>query len=233
MAYAAFPALPAGNYAVAFDLYADSANTGLWEVLHKSGEDKSGETPVVLATQPITATGKSMATGYFTLTERGEVEIRVNYDGHGALFLDSMRIMHVDPAQGTAFDFAPESEPTAGVQGTLNLIHPAAGTQIASRNVDFVWQWTGHPLPKEQSFEVRLWQKGKSIHYGAHDAMTSKALIRQIGDTYILRLDLNGAHSVIQHGAGEYEWSVAIVAIEPAYQELQIEATPYPLRLLP
>ena len=80
---------------------------------------------------------------------------------------------------------------------------------------------------------MRLWEKGKPIHYGALDATTSAQLIRQIGDTYTLRFDLSGAYSVMQHGAGDYEWTVALVAIEPDYQDLQIEATPYSLSLLP
>ncbi len=88
-------------------------------------------------------------------------------------------------------------------------------------------------MPDGQTFEVRLWPKGESIHYGAHDAKATAQLIRQIGDTYILRLDLNGAYSVMEHGAGDYEWTVAIVAVEPDYQDLQLEASPFPLSVLP
>jgi hypothetical protein len=126
---------------------------------------------------------------------------------------------------------APSASQDLLAQGELKLLHP--NRFMDSRYVDFVWQWTGQPLPKSQTFEVRLWQKGQNIHYGAHDAMASAQLIRQIHDTYIVRLDLNGAYSVQQHGEGDYEWTVAIVEIEPAYRDLQVEADPRPLTLLP
>jgi hypothetical protein len=41
------------------------------------------------------------------------------------------------------------------------------------------------------------------------------------------------AHSVTLQGTGEYTWTVAIVAIEPDYRYLQIEALPRSLRMLP
>jgi hypothetical protein len=229
LTYASLQALPAGSYAVAFDLYADSANTGFWEVVDKSGDDA-----ILLATGPVEATGKSMVTGQFALPREADIEIRVKYNGHGTLFVDSLRIALVDPAQTASLEFAESPVPDDILaQGSLSLIHPYLDSSIDGRTVDFVWQWTGQPLPKEQTFEIRLWQKGESIHYGAHDAKASTQLIRQIGDTYIARLDLNGAYSVMQHEDGLYEWTVAIVAIEPAYQDLQIEAAPYSLTVMP
>jgi hypothetical protein len=232
LAYARLQALPAASYAVAFDLYADSANTGSWEVVSISEDGVE-----LLQIGAIESTGKSTMTGYFDLQQESDVEIRVKYAGHGILFVDKLRIARVDPAQAASFDFAASPAPPpasdAPAVGTLNLIHPYAGGYIESGNVDFAWQWTGQPLPKNQTFEVRLWRKGDTIHYGAHDAKAGAELIRQIDDTYSLRLDLNGAHSVIQHGAGEYEWTVGIVEIEPEYRDLQIEAVPYTLNLLP
>jgi hypothetical protein len=104
---------------------------------------------------------------------------------------------------------------------------------VAGGVTDFVWQWTGAPLPPTESFEVRLWRAGESIHFGAHDAAASQEAIRRIGDTYLLRLDLSGAHSVNQHGAGDYQWTVARVLVAPTYQDLQHEAAPFTLTVQP
>jgi hypothetical protein len=98
---------------------------------------------------------------------------------------------------------------------------------------DFVWQWTGDPLPATQTFEVRLWPQGDNAHSGAHDAAATRGLIRRIGDTYTLRLDLGGSYAVMQQGAGDYAWSVAVVTVEPAYHDLQIEAAPSRLHVQP
>jgi hypothetical protein len=225
LAYAPLKGLPAGSYAVAFDLYADNANAGAWEVVAITPQG-----PQLLHSEVITATGKSVITDHFDLQTESDVDVGVKYNGRGALYVDRIRIVRLEPTQVASFRFTEAAAPTdAPQQGQLSLIHPSAGSEIADREVDFVWQWTGQPLPPAQTFEVRLWHKDERIHYGAHDAMTSRALIRQIGDTYILRLDLNGAYSVMQHGTGEYEWTVALVAIEPAYQDLYIEALPFAL----
>jgi hypothetical protein len=47
----------------------------------------------------------------------------------------------------------------------------------------------------------------------------------------MLRLFLDGIYSVNLHGEGDYLWTVAIVGIEPAYQDLNIEAQPHHLQI--
>ena len=220
--------LPAGSYRVALDLYADNVNAGEWEVVAITPDGRQ-----LLFSTPITATGKSVITGSFDLQEKRDVDIDVKYGGHGALFVDRIRVAHLDPAQVNSFAFTETAASSAASTPTLRLIQPTADASVARGEVNFVWQWTGQPLPKAQTFEVRLWPQGESIHYGAHDAKASAAQIRQIGDTYSLRLDLSGAHSIMQQGAGNYEWTIGIVAIEPAYQDLQIEAMPHGLSVSP
>jgi hypothetical protein len=53
-----------------------------------------------------------------------------------------------------------------------------------------------------------------------------------MGHTYSLRLDRNGAHSVIEHQTGDFQWTVGIVQTEPGYQDLKIEATPNTVSIL-
>jgi hypothetical protein len=183
----------------------------------------------------IEAGGKQIVTGDFDLKESTDVGIRIEYEGHGTLFVDKIQVKHIDPAQNADFSVTPLPVTAAGdsSEAKLSLVYPQPESRIKEQNVDFVWQWTGQPLPKQQTFEVRLWRKDDPFHYGAHDAKANAQLLRQIGDTYSLRLDLGGAYSVLQHGEGNYEWTVGIVAIEPAYQDLQIEAPPNRLSLLP
>lgn len=229
LAYLPLQKLPAGHYAVALHLFAGSANTASWDTIAFPDRNYLHDTEM------IEASGKQIVTGDFELIENTDVEIRIGYEGHGTLFVDKIQVKHINPAQDADFSAFPLPTTVAGdaTEAKLSLIYPPPGSRINDQNVDFVWQWTGQPLPNQQTFEVRLWQKGEAIHYGAHDVKANAQLLRQVGDTYILRLDLGGAYSVHQHGAGDYEWTVGIVAIEPAYQDLQIEAPSNPLSLLP
>jgi hypothetical protein len=229
LAYVPLRGLAAGSYAVAFDLFTDNADSGEWEVISLSPDGAE-----IIMREPITAPGAHTIHGYFNLQEEADIDLGVKYDGNGLLYVDKIRVARVDPAEAATYEFAPTPPSVdASTPGALNLIYPYNGTTIDQPQVDFVWQWTGTPLPKEQTFEVRLWRKGERIHYGAHDALAGRELIRQIGNTYALRLDPNGAHSVMQHGAGDYEWTVAIVAVEPTYQEMHIEAAPFAVHVAP
>jgi hypothetical protein len=235
LAHAHLSRLPAGLYAVGLDLYADSANTGAWEVIRTRADEA-----VTLTTHPIAEAGKLRMAGYFTLTQQSDVEIRVKYHGNGTLFVDSLHLAHVDRAQverGATILFDPPRVEGATVDGAapvgeVVLLYPPAEFELGERELDFAWQWRGQPLAPGQSFEVRIWQQGDNAHYGAHDAVAGRASLRQIGDTYILRLDLNGAYSIMQGGAGDYLWSVGVVAIAPTYQDLGRETLPRPLRVL-
>ena len=229
LAYAPLKQLSAGSYALRIDLFADNDDAGAWEVVALTPAGRE-----LIATEAITATGKSSMTGYFDLKEAADVDVVVKYNGHGALYVDRIQMARVDPSQAAAFNFAEQTTPDeVPVAGAIHLVYPPPDSTVEGRATDFVWQWTGQPLADAQTFEVRLWRAGESIQYGAHDASLSQALIRQIGDTYILRLNLDGAYSMMQHGAGDYAWSVGVVTIAPTYQDLQIEATPSRLRVQP
>jgi hypothetical protein len=234
LAYASLAALPAGSYAFALDLYTDNDDPGLWEIIRSVADERE-----VLVSATITQRGASTIMGRFDLESESNVNVVVKYNGRGALYVDRIRIARVEAGQTANSVFAGDAATTALIategspQGFLSLVYPNEAYALDGRQIYFVWQWTGEPLPAHQTFEVRLWRKGESVHYGAHDARVSRASIRRIGDTYMLRLDLSGAYSVMQHGAGDYEWTVALVAIDPTYQDLQIEAQPRTLRLLP
>ncbi len=126
LAYADLQTLPAGSYSLALDLYTDSANIGSWEVV-----DKNDDSPTLLATGPIETVGKSAISGHFILEQQANVELRVQYNGHGTLFVDRLRIAHVEPTQAPLLDFADLSDPSvASAQPSLNLLHPYTGAFI-------------------------------------------------------------------------------------------------------
>lgn len=241
LAYAPLLALPAGHYAVELDMLAENRDVGRWEI-HTIKQDERE----IINQEPITQAGNLQIAGAFTLTKQTNVDIVVKYEGTGALYVDRIRVVRVDPAS-PIFDFAQaESQTTTNLPAkqapnTIQLLTPFNGQKVVAGFVNFAWQWTGEPLAENQTFEVRLWRKGEEIRYGAHDARASRDMIRQMGDTYFLRLDVNGAHSVMQQAmqdsmknrAVEYEWSVALIEIEPSYQDLGIESTPFALEITP
>jgi hypothetical protein len=216
---------PSGNYDLEIHTYADSRNTGSWEVLHHV----SGRTDR-LTGGPLAEAGRQVVTGTFQLSGPSSGEIRVGYAGHGTLFVDKIRLKRAASSQAAMPTAGPTPPPGTG---SLQLVYPAEGASLTDRNADFVWEWTGPPLSAGQAFEVRLWQPNDPFHYGAQDARLSPQLVRQVGNTYIVRLDLNGAYGWMQHGPGDYLWTVGIVAVEPAYEDLQIEAPPHVLHITP
>lgn len=221
--------VPAGSYAFAIDFFADNLDVGEWQIVAATADGLE-----MLYRAPLAATGSQVITGHVTLENKADVEVVVQYSGHGMLYVDRLRIARVDPTAPDRFTFDDdEAAPGDSSLALLSLVYPHAGSALESNEVDFVWQWTGQPLTPEQTFEVRLWRKGETIHYGAHDAAATQHMIRRVGDTYMLQLNLDGAYSVMQHGAGDYEWTVALVAIAPTYQDYQIEAAARPLSVLP
>jgi len=176
----------------------------------------------------IAAAKKNIISGFFSTPDRVVAEIRVFYNGHDTLFVDRIRLKRV--ADQTAIPtFTTDTREMAASRldaSSLELIFPRDGANIGTDSIDFGWKWNGPPLTANQAFEIRLWSQDDSHHYGAHNAQESNALVHQVGDTYTARLDLNGAYSFIQHGPGRYNWSVAIVEIEPGYRDLGIEADP-------
>jgi serine/threonine protein phosphatase PrpC len=102
----------------------------------------------------------------------------------------------------------------------------------------FTWTWAGGSLPEQLGFEIRIWLDGtESI--GAYDANQMReepAFLTTIGAgrtaQYSFSFDLAAAASVQQHKTNEqYRWSVAIVQLEPAYKDLDIESKPRRIRI--
>jgi hypothetical protein len=218
--------MPAGDYAVEYRVYADSADTGSWDVVRVAGDQL-----LTLAAGAVTQPGSSVITATFTVPERSDVDLRVQYAGHGTLFVDQIRLKRLGQPPGEPPPAAAQTEQAQAA--ALRLVYPEEGAEITDRTTDFVWEWTGPPLDANQAFEVRLWHADDPFHYGAHDARLSAQDVRQVHDTDILRLDLNGAYALQEHGPGDYFWSVGIVATEPAYQDLGSEAPPRLLHVLP
>lgn len=205
--------LPADSYHFAIHYYGDGTDTGRWEVATQDEEDRT-----VLAQGELAESGRQVQQGSFTLSSPSNVVLTVFYEGRGALYLDKIWLQRAGSASPL---------PPAPIgNGQLTLIYPRPQSFLVQPQADFVWQWTGPPLTDQQAFEVRIWQEAAPYHYGAHDAAASRAELRQIDDTYTLHLDLGGAYSLQQQGRGAYSWSVALVNVEPSYQDLQIEATP-------
>ncbi len=225
LADATLPVLAAGTYALEIQLYADSANTGAWTV------GIYDPLPVAIVPPiPIIDAGKQTVKHTFVVPKDAKAYLQILYNGHGALFIDAMRLQRIAPNATIPAKPAFARKDVAAL-GELRLIAPASSATLPDHTADFVWQWTGAPLSAQQAFEIRLWRAGDPVHYGAHDAALSRALVRQVGDIYTLRLNLQGAHSVMQHGTGDFFWSVAIVNVEPSYQDLHLEADPAPLVL--
>jgi hypothetical protein len=90
--------------------------------------------------------------------------------------------------------------------------------------VDFEWQWTGN-MPPDFGFEVRVWKEG-SAPAGVHNSLidNKNGVIKNIGgNKYRLGVDITDAPSVQGH-SGIYFWTVALVRINPTYEDLEQQA---------
>ena len=94
------------------------------------------------------------------------------------------------------------------------LVGPEAGyTIIGNAEVSFAWKWAG-TLTENQSFEIVFWPQGKlEDKRGIHNARETQALTPSLDDVYQL------SKAVTNRGEGNYEWTVAIVQLNP-YQRL-------------
>lgn len=111
--------------------------------------------------------------------------------------------------------------------GTLSVVAPADVNDPSYGFTEFEWIWTGDSLPPELGFEVRIWRSGEQM-VGAHDAVNDNRsnLIQDLGNNrYRLRMDISNSAGVRGY-RGEYFWTVAIVRIEPEYQDLGLTAPP-------
>lgn len=126
---------------------------------------------------------------------------------------------------------APASTPTPSVaSGTFVLLHPLSSDDPTYGPTDFEWRWTG-PLPPGYGFEVRVWRDG-AAPAGVHNAVLDNrnGNVKRIGDnTYRLSTDIKDAFSV-QGQSGLYFWNVALVQIDPIYEDVGVEADPGRLR---
>jgi len=81
---------------------------------------------------------------------------------------------------------------------------------------------------------ARVWRDGEPPA-GVHNALldNQNGLIEALGnDIYRLTADISEAAGVRNRG-GEYNWTVVLVQIEPAYQDLGVQAEPARFRFEP
>lgn len=169
----------------------------------------------------------------FTLTRTEQIiEIRVYYTGRDTLIVDKIKIKRIPHNHENLVNTLRTSDDAVlNVDShCLEIISPQNNKIEVSRSVDFIWKWACQPLAKNQTFEIRIWQKGDSFHYGAHNAAENS--VRQVDDIYTMRLNLNGVYSVNLHGEGDYLWAIAIVEIEPSYLDLNVEGQPNHLQII-
>ncbi len=121
----------------------------------------------------------------------------------------------------------PAATPTPSLtSGVFTLLNPITLEPATNGMTEFRWQWTG-PLPPGIGFEVRVWREGE-LPAGAHDAVldNQQGHVKSLGDNrYRLNTDIAYA-SGVQNRAGEYLWTVALVRVDPAYEDLGIQAAP-------
>jgi len=127
----------------------------------------------------------------------------------------------------TAVKRAPTATPTPSfTDGTFTLLNPITIDPPTYGMTEFEWEWTA-PLPSGIGFEVRVWRDGESPA-GVHNAVldNQQGLVkRSANNRYRLSTDIAYA-SGVRNIAGEYLWTVALVRIDPQYEDLGIQAQP-------
>jgi hypothetical protein len=125
---------------------------------------------------------------------------------------------------------APTNTPAPAIPaGILTLLAPR-GDDTSGGPTTFEWTWSG-ALPPDHGFEVRVWREG-GIPAGIHDAILDnrEGRVQQTAaNTYRLTVDITEAPGV-QRVSGQYLWTVLLVRISPAYQDLGIQAEPAPFK---
>lgn len=133
---------------------------------------------------------------------------------------------------------APSATPTPVVSSTALfydppfLISPSETVNLTEQQATFTWQWDG-TLADNHGFELQIWLASEEQSFGAYDAReTLRDAVRHDNGRYSLTFDLTAAHSVKLNGnSRDYLWTVAIVQIEPSYQDLGYKADPRPLEI--
>lgn len=117
--------------------------------------------------------------------------------------------------------------------GEIILLKPASTENPTFGLTEFEWQWNG-PLPENQGFEVRVWRTGEPPA-GVHNAVLDNKndAIQAIDhNSYRLTVDIADTPGV-RRRRGEYNWTVALVQIEPEYKDLGLQASAGQLRFEP
>lgn len=117
----------------------------------------------------------------------------------------------------------PPTEPPPP-QGEFALLRPTLSGNSVTGVAEFEWQWSS-PLAENQGFEVRIWRDGEAPR-GVHDSVNDNknGVIQALdNDRYRLVADITTVGGV-NIPSGEYNWTVLLVQIDPAYQELGIQA---------
>ena len=108
---------------------------------------------------------------------------------------------------------------------SLTLLRSRGGTEAqVGQLATFKWKWSGQ-LPENATFEVRIWEGKDTPHYGAYDVkkMYEKIKYYSDNDTYQVSFDVGAAYGVTSSSASRFQWTVAVVQIEP-YQRIGDEA---------
>lgn len=142
----------------------------------------------------------------------------------------------------TATPTAPPSQPTptaapppaavgagpanpCAAEGALRLLEPVA--QAVHDQVTFRWYFGG-ALPQGCGFEVSLWRTGEARR-GVHDAVADwQAGNVKLTSQNEYRLTIPYLHDLpsVRGRAGEYNWTVALVQVQPVYRPTGHSAPP-------
>jgi tetratricopeptide (TPR) repeat protein len=119
----------------------------------------------------------------------------------------------------------PTATPTPNFPtGAITLLYPVSTEETNYNVVNFEWQWTGN-MPPDFGFEVRVWKEGNAPA-GVHNSVldNKNGVIKSIGgNRYRLGVDITDAPGV-QGYSGIYLWTVALVRINPTYEDLEQQA---------
>lgn len=139
----------------------------------------------------------------------------------------STRVATVRPTE------APASAPTqvvnsstrCGIVGNFWLIEPV--DKAVHNLATFRWGYSVD-LPEGCGFEIRLWRPGEGPR-GVHDAVRdNRSGAIRLTQQNEYRLEVPYLHDLpsVNGRSGDYLWTVALVAIEPGYEDLGIQAAP-------
>lgn len=126
----------------------------------------------------------------------------------------------------------PTSSPTPSApNGAFTLLNPLALDKPSYGPTTFEWKYSEGPLPSEYGFEVRVWKAG-NYPTGVHNAVLDNKngnIENMGGNRYQLTTNIEDAYGV-KGKSGEYLWSVAVVQIDPEYEDISLQSEPAKMR---